>query len=850
MADLARARIAAERPLPHLEPQLCKGCGRCIGACPKHCIAFGDRVDPRSGLVPVVLDLTECNACGLCLAACPEPFGLVAAVAGDGAAAAGTPDGAPAPVAIPDRYLPLPERQPLAVKGNHAAAIGALLAGCRTFYGYPITPSTEGAELMARLLPELGGVFVQAVSEVAAVNHLYGAAGAGVRAMTFTSSPGFSLMLEGISYLVGAELPTVICNVMRGGPGLGNIAPEQSDIKLVCRGLGHGHTHAVVLAPASPQEMLDLTMLAFELAFNYRNPVVVVADGYLGQMTGRVELPPYHVLPGTPAWAVRGDREHRRNLISSIHLAEADLEAHNLRLVAKYERIAAAEQRAELYRTDDAEVVLVAATPRRAWPRARSRCCASAACAPASSGRSRSGLFRCARSCRSSTAARAWWSSRRAPGSSRTSFAWRSATPAGRRRPSARCAAWGRAAVARGDRERGRRHRRSARDGAMSVFYERFERHGHGEGLKGQSTHYCPGCGHGLIQKYLAEAIEELGVQDRTVAVSPVGCAVFMYYYLDVGNTQAAHGRAPAVAVAHKLANPDAVVVSYQGDGDLASIGLAEILAAAGLGVPLSVVFVNNAIYGMTGGQMAPTSLPGQVTATSPRGRGALEGPPLRMAELVAQLDGPVYVERVALYDAKQRNRAKKAIRKALELQIAGRGFAFVEVLAECPTHLAKSPEEAEAWVRGEMTRHFPLGVKKDAPAAADAHPIELPRPDYDPERLLATVGAVVAAPPRFAAGFPEQLDARDVGVKLAGAGGDGAQTAALLLTHAAIHEGFDATHIPSYGPESRGGTSYADVRIARGEVLSPRCRDRTCSSPSTRRAWRSSLRRCCPGAP
>ena len=158
----------------------------------------------------------------------------------------------------------------------------------------------------------------------------------------------------------------------------------------------------------------------------------------------------------------------------------------------------------------------------------------------------------------------------------------------------------------------------------MSVFYERFERHGHGDGLKGQSTHYCPGCGHGLAHKYIADAIQELGIQDRTVAVSPVGCSVFLYYYFDVGNTQAAHGRAPAVALGHKLANPESIVISYQGDGDLASIGLAEIVSVAQLGLPISVIFVNNAIYGMTGGQMAPTTLMGQKTATSPYGRGAL----------------------------------------------------------------------------------------------------------------------------------------------------------------------------------------------------------------------------------
>jgi pyruvate/2-oxoacid:ferredoxin oxidoreductase alpha subunit len=272
----------------------------------------------------------------------------------------------PATADVPDECLPLAARQPLAIKGAHAAAIGAMLAGCRHFYGYPITPSTEGSELMARLLPQIGGIFVQAVSEVAAINHLYGCGGAGLRGMTFTSSPGFSLMLEGISYMIGAEVPSVVVNVMRGGPGLGNIGPEQTDIKLACRGLGHGNTQAIVLAAASPQEMLDLSMLSFELAFKYRNPVILLADGYLGQMTGKVDLPPYFVKPGLPGWAVYGDREHRGNLICSIFLAEPDLEAHNLRLLAKYERMIAAEQRAERWRMDDAEVILVACnTPAR-----------------------------------------------------------------------------------------------------------------------------------------------------------------------------------------------------------------------------------------------------------------------------------------------------------------------------------------------------------------------------------------------------------------------------------------------------------------------------------------------------
>lgn len=356
-----------ERPKPFVFPEYCKGCGRCIDSCPKHCISMGTEINPQTGLVPIVLDLEACNGCGLCITACPEPYGLMPQPGADFELK--DPEelfgvrhtDAPETVDVPDAALALPTVEPLVIKGNYAASIGALLAGCRHFFGYPITPSTEGAELMAKLLPQLDGVFLQAVSEVATVNLMYGCGGAGLRAMTFTSSPGFSLMLEGISYMIGAELPGVFINVMRGGPGLGNIAPEQTDIKLACRGLGHGNTHAVVLAPSTPQEMLDLTMLAFDLAFKYRNPVVILSDGYLGQMTGKVQLPRTMVRPGLPKWAVWGDREHRRNLICSIFLAESDLEAHNKHLLAKYAAMQS-EQRADLYRVDDAETVVVACT--------------------------------------------------------------------------------------------------------------------------------------------------------------------------------------------------------------------------------------------------------------------------------------------------------------------------------------------------------------------------------------------------------------------------------------------------------------------------------------------------------
>ncbi|MGB5815043.1 MAG: 2-oxoacid:acceptor oxidoreductase family protein [Thermoanaerobaculia bacterium] len=353
----------------------------------------------------------------------------------------------------------------------------------------------------------------------------------------------------------------------------------------------------------------------------------------------------------------------------------------------------------------------------------------------------------------------------------------------------------------------------------MSVFYEKFERHSHGEGLKGQSTHYCAGCGHGLIHKYLAEAIEELEIQDRTIAVSPVGCSVFMYYYLDVGNTQAAHGRAPAVALGHKVANPDSILVSYQGDGDLASIGLAEIMQVTQLGLPMTFIFVNNAIYGMTGGQMAPTTLMDQKTTTTPTGRERLTGEPMKMAETVAQLDGPVYVERVALYDNKHRVKAKKAIKKALQIQVENRGLAFVEVLSECPTHLKMTPTENEQWVKEQMEPVFPLGVKKDV----EVEPwFDLKRPQFAPERVMEVIQASAEPAKRFGDSFPTHVHDHDIALKFAGAGGDGAQMVAMMTVKTAINEGYDATQIPSYGPESRGGTSYADVHVATEEVLSP----------------------------
>jgi pyruvate/2-oxoacid:ferredoxin oxidoreductase alpha subunit len=245
------------------------------------------------------------------------------------------------------------------IKGNEAVVKGAILAGCRAFYGYPITPATEIAECAARDLPKIGGVFLQAESEVAAINMVYGAAASGVRVMTASSGPGLSLMQEGLSYIAGAELPCVVVDIMRGGPGLGNIAPEQGDYNQIVKGGGHGSYRVFVLAPSSVQEMADHAMLGFEIADAYRNPVVILADGYIGQMMEAVELPARAMPAPRKSWAVEGNAATRANLISSIYLEPAALEAHVRRLEAKDARAATEISRAETWRVDDAEIVLV-----------------------------------------------------------------------------------------------------------------------------------------------------------------------------------------------------------------------------------------------------------------------------------------------------------------------------------------------------------------------------------------------------------------------------------------------------------------------------------------------------------
>ena len=248
-------------------------------------------------------------------------------------------------------------------KGNVAVIKGAILAGCRGYYGYPITPASEIAEAAALYFPQVGGTFLQAESETAAINMVYGAAATGVRVMSGSSGPGLSLMQEGMSYLAGAELPCVIVDVMRGGPGLGNIAPEQSDYFAMVKGGGHGNYRNIVLAPASVQEMADLTMLAFELADKYRNPAVILTDGYVGQMMEPLELDypdaEHEIHTPEKPWAVKGTPETRANLVSSIFLESDELENHQRKLEAKYIRAQKAEPRFEVCHTDDAEILLV-----------------------------------------------------------------------------------------------------------------------------------------------------------------------------------------------------------------------------------------------------------------------------------------------------------------------------------------------------------------------------------------------------------------------------------------------------------------------------------------------------------
>ena len=358
-------------------------------------------------------------------------------------------------------------------------------------------------------------------------------------------------------------------------------------------------------------------------------------------------------------------------------------------------------------------------------------------------------------------------------------------------------------------------------------FYETYERKAE---LQHQ-THYCPGCGHGVVHKLIARAIDELGIQDRTILISPVGCSVFAYYYFDVGNIQVAHGRAPAVATAVKRSRPESVVLSYQGDGDLAAIGCAEIVHAANRGESITVVFINNAIYGMTGGQMAPTTLLGQKSTTSPFGRNAWnEGYPMHVSELLASLEAPVYIERVALGNNKQIMNTGRAVRRAIENQVRGLGFSLVEVLSPCPTIWKMDPVDAQRRVLEEMTKTFPLGVFRDRTKEATARPARPEPPaiadipgilglteDKTPPPAPRPLTPASPQPPAPAA--EGRTDAR---LKIAGFGGQGVLLLGEILAEAGLAAGMEVSWLPSYGPEMRSGTSNCHVRLSSKPIDSP----------------------------
>ena len=381
-------------------------------------------------------------------------------------------------------------------------------------------------------------------------------------------------------------------------------------------------------------------------------------------------------------------------------------------------------------------------------------------------------------------------------------------------------------------------------------FFATYERK---EDLQ-HATHYCPGCGHGVVSKMLARAIDELGIQDRTILVSPVGCSVFGYYYFDVGNIQAAHGRASAVATGVKRSRGDAIVISYQGDGDLAAIGSAEILHAANRGENITVIFVNNAVYSMTGGQYAPTTLVGQKSTTSPRGRSAAnEGYPLHVSELLATLTAPVYIERVGLGDNKQIAQAARSIRRALENQVRCLGFSLIEVLSPCPTIWKMSPVDAQHWVRDVMEKTFPLGVFRDRTNEAE------PRIPAEPAPDLAALPAILdledsgpdeptcaeingqqeaahqepaeqqkptlqKAARQHEPTHTAQTNCQDpnLRVRVAGFGGQGVLLLGEVLAEAGLDAGLEVSWLPSYGPEMRSGTSNCHVRISREPIDSP----------------------------
>jgi 2-oxoisovalerate ferredoxin oxidoreductase beta subunit len=346
-------------------------------------------------------------------------------------------------------------------------------------------------------------------------------------------------------------------------------------------------------------------------------------------------------------------------------------------------------------------------------------------------------------------------------------------------------------------------------------FYTNFDR----KDAVQHTTHYCPGCGHGIVHKLIAGAIDEFGIQDRTIMLSPVGCSVFLYYYFDTGNVECSHGRAPAVATGIRRSVENAIAICYQGDGDLAGIGTTEIIHAANRGENITVFFVNNAIYGMTGGQMAPTTLIGQKTTTTPGGRSMQpDGGPIGMAELMNALKTPVYIERVSLASPAKILKTQKAIKKAIANQMENKGFSFVEILSPCPVNWKMDPSDALTWITENLEPVFPVKVfRDDSEKAVPIHSYAENHPWFDDADLTRLLHADKnPAPPTAPLHIPDQF------VKICGFGGQGVLSAGILLANCAITQELFATWLPSYGAEMRGGTANASVILSTKEIGSP----------------------------
>ena len=345
-------------------------------------------------------------------------------------------------------------------------------------------------------------------------------------------------------------------------------------------------------------------------------------------------------------------------------------------------------------------------------------------------------------------------------------------------------------------------------------LYESYPRKG---GNNQTSTHYCAGCGHGIIHKIIGEAMDSLEIQERCIMISPVGCSVFAYYYFNCGNIQVAHGRAPAVGTGMSRAEDNAIIMSYQGDGDLASIGLNETLQAANRGEKMVVFFVNNTVYGMTGGQMAPTTLPGEVTITCQNGRDPeFAGYPTHMCELIDSLKAPVYIERVSLATPKKIARARIAVKKALKIQKEGKGYAFIEFLSPCPTNLRQDAKKAQKFIEEEMEKEFEVKLFRDL--TKEREPKIRPVSDFSTESL----DKIFNVSRENEGEFTEDSSLKPVSIKITGFGGQGVLSAGLTIAQAACMEGKHVSWYPSYGPEQRGGNSNCSVVISGEEIGSP----------------------------